>query len=487
MGLTGPPKSKPPISCTHNHRSSNPTKSPLTSMKTLLLVRCKILVVTALCSFPLTSSIAALSDIPTPDVAKARVLAPQVIVTPNHADWSYAPGEPVTFTIRVLSDGHPVPGAKIKYRVGPEKFEQAHELVEVPANGLRIEGGTMNQPGFLRCAAEFEYAGQKYRALATAGFAPEQIQPTQTEPPDFDAFWAKYRAELSAIPIRAVKTRVPEACSAEVDVFNVSYQTWGQNGAIDRFYGVLAEPTKPGRYPVVLKVPGAGVRSYHGDVDLAAAGLIVLEIGIHGIPINLPDILYDNLRAGALRDYPSYNLDDPLQYYYLRVYLACVRANDYLTTHERWDGQNLLVIGGSQGGQLTIVTSALDPRVTGSVANYPAYCDVTGYLHGRAGGWPHLLAKPVHQTKSKIRTTGYYDTVNFARRLRAPGSFAWGYNDETCPVTSMFAAYNVIKAPKELWLQLNMGHPSIPEFNARYRERILALVKRPPTTPTSDR
>jgi cephalosporin-C deacetylase len=436
----------------------------------------KTLLLATLAGLPLASGSAAQIEISTPSVAKARVLAPQVMVSPDRADWSYTPGDPVFFTVRVLSDGHPVPGAKVRYRVGPEKFEQVHEPVDVPADGLRIDGGTMNQPGFLRCAAEFEYAGQKYRALATAGFSPEKIQPTQSEPPDFDAFWAKHLAELSAIPIRAVKTRTPEACTAEVEVSNVSYQTWGANGAIDRFYGVLTEPAKPGRYPAALKVPGAGVRAYHGDVELAAAGLIVLEIGIHGIPVNLPDVLYDNLRSGALRDYPSYNLDDPLQYYYLRVYLACVRANDFLTTHENWDGKNLVVFGGSQGGQLTVVTSALDRRVTGSVANYPAYCDVTGYLHGRAGGWPHLLAKPVHQTEAKIRTTGYYDTVNFAKRLRSPGSFAWGYNDETCPVTSMFAAYNVVTAPKELWLQLNMGHPSIPEFNARLRERVLAMA-----------
>lgn len=453
----------------------------------MISYRGKILLVSTFSVLALVCGHAATPDVPTPSVAKARVLAPQVVVSPDRADWTYAPGDPVVFTVHVFSDGQPLPGARVKVRVGPEKFEQAQEPVEVPTDGLRIEAGTMNQPGFLRCTAELEHAGQKYRALATAGFSPEKIQPTQTEPADFDAFWAKHLAELSAIPIRAVKTRVPEACTAEVDVFNVSYQTWGHNGAVNRFYGVLTEPAKPGRYPAVLKVPGAGVRAYRGDVDLAATGLIVFEIGIHGIPVNLPDVLYENLRSGALRNYPVYNLDDPLQYYYLRVYLACVRANDLLTTHEKWDGRNLVVAGGSQGGQLTIVASALDPRVTGSVANYPAYCDVTGYLHGRAGGWPHLLVNPAHQTEAKIRTTGYYDVVNFARRLRAPGSYAWGYNDETCPVTSLFAAYNVITAPKELWLQLNMGHPSIPEFNARYRERVLALVNQPPGTSVSDR
>ncbi len=416
---------------------------------------------------------------PTPAHADARILAPQIVVAPDRADWTYSPGEPVTFSVSVRSDGHPLPGAKVKYRVGPEKFEVAHDAIDVPADGLRIDGGTLNQPGFIRCIVEFETPHKTYRAVATAGFSPEQIQPTQTQPEDFDAFWSKNLEALAAIPMRAVKTRVPEASTAEADVYHVSFQTWGPDGSTTRFYGMLAEPTKPGRYPALLRVPGAGVRAYRGDPSLAATGLIVLDVGIHGIPVNLPDFVYEDLRNGALRSYNAYHLDNPEQYYYLRVYLGCVRANDFLTSHENWDGQNLVVAGGSQGGQLSIVTSALDRRVTGTVSNYPAYCDVTGYVHGRAGGWPHTLSRKENQTEAKLRTTSYYDVVNFARRLRAPISLAWGYNDETCPVTSMYAAYNVVTAPKELHLQLNMGHPSIEEFSAAFRNRVLAMTRNP--------
>lgn len=402
----------------------------------------------------------------------SRVFAPQISVAPDRATWTYAPGDPVTFIIRVLSDGHPVAGARVRYSVGPEKFEVARGEAAVSPEGLKVEGGTLPTPGFLRCSVEGEVDGRTYRGLGTAAFSPEQIQPTQTEPADFDAFWTERLAQLARVPVRATRKLMPEACTPEVDVFAVSYDSWGFDGQPDRFYGVLTQPSKPGRYPAVLKVPGAGVRPYAGDVDLAAGGLIVLEIGVHGIPVNLPQPLYDNLRAGALQDYPAFRLDDRDHYFYLRIYLACVRGDDVLVQHEQWDGQHLVVAGGSQGGQLSIVTSALDRRVTGTVTNYPAYCDVTGYLHGRAGGWPHLLAKVENQTEAKVRTTAYYDAVNFARRLRAPISFGQGFNDVTCPPTSTFAAYNVIRAPKELWLQYDMGHTSGTEFQARFKERV---------------
>ncbi|MCF3652041.1 acetylxylan esterase [Synoicihabitans lomoniglobus] len=421
--------------------------------------------------------------LPTPSFAASRISTPQVLVSLDRSDWTYACGEPATFTIRVLADGSAVDGAVINYRLGPEKFETLVEAVPVPTAGLVLPAGTMEVPGFLRCIVEYTLDGKSYRGLATAGFAPEAIEATQTAPKDFDDFWQQHLDAMRKVPPRLQKTLVPEACTPEVNVYHVSFESWNFGGRTMPFYGVMTEPTAPGHYPAVLRVPGAGVRPYHGEMALAARGNIVLQMGIHGIPIDLEQPLYDNLRYGALNYYPTFNMDDRDSYYFLRVYLACVRANDVLVAHENWDRKNLVVAGGSQGGQLTIATSALDDRVTGSVANFPAFSDVTGYLHGRAGGWPHLLAKPEHQTDAKINTARYYDTVNFARRLHAPISLGWGYNDETCPVTSLFAVHNSITVEKSLQLHLEMGHRSSPEFNDRYLDRIVAMAHPVATTP----
>ena len=60
--------------------------------------------------------------------------------------------------------------------------------------------------------------------------------------------------------------------------------------------------------------------------------------------------------------------------------------------------------------------------------------------------------------EKQLETVRYYDTANFARLLNVPGWFSWGYNDEVCPPTSMYAAYNVISSPKELHPYLETGH-----------------------------
>jgi cephalosporin-C deacetylase-like acetyl esterase len=205
------------------------------------------------------------------------------------------------------------------------------------------------------------------------------------------------------------------------------------------------------------------VRAYRGGIELAEKGIITFQVGIHGLPVNLDPDVYAALGAGALQGYATFNLDERDRYYYRRVYLGCVRANDFLTSRPRFDGKTLGVTGGSQGGALSIVTAGLDPRVTLLAAYYPALADVTGYLNGRAGGWPHMFRDEKRRLPARIANVGYYDVVNFARRVKAPGLYSWGYNDETCPPTSMYAAYGVIPAEKSLLLALETGHYTTPE------------------------
>ena len=73
--------------------------------------------------------------------------------------------------------------------------------------------------------------------------------------------------------------------------------------------------------------------------------------------------VYTDLGASTLYQYYNYNLDNKDRYYFKRVYLGCVRANDFLASLPQFDGVNLAVTGGSQGGALSIVTAGLDARV----------------------------------------------------------------------------------------------------------------------------
>jgi len=402
----------------------------------------------------------------------------KVVVAPDRADWVYKTGEQVKFSISVLRYGNPLKNAVVRYSIGPEKMDPVRKDSLALSKGvLTVDGGTMKAPGFLRCTVTAFVDGKQYTKVATAGFDPQDIQPTVDNPTDFTQFWNKAKADLAAIPMDARMTLMPERCTEKVNVYHVSLQNFRVNS---RVYGILCVPKKEGKYPALLSVPGAGVRPYNGNIAMAEKGLITFEIGIHGVPVNMDVSVYNNLGAGALNGYQNFNLDDRDRFYYKRVYLGCVRANDFIFSLPQFDGTNLAVTGGSQGGALSIVTAALDPRVKYLAAYYPALSDVTGYLKGRAGGWPHYFDKnniSFNNKKDKIATTAYYDVVNFARLLNVPGLYTWGFNDETCPPTSMYAAYNVIKAPKSLYLALESGHWTFPEQNEELNNWLLQKLK----------
>ena len=282
-----------------------------------------------------------LSILAFPLVAQDRIGTVQVRVSTDRSDWRYEPGQPVRFRIVAVQDGHALSGIKVTYRIGPEmmppKIDQTATLTD---EGLTVDGGTMNEPGFLRCIATVEQNGKTYRGLATAAFRPETIKPTQQEPADFDQFWAAGKAALAKLPIDAKITPLPEYGNASADCYQVNLQNVGMGAAPSRFYGVLCEPKAPGKYPALLSVPGAGVRPYRGLAEMAGRGIITLQVGIHGIPVTMEQSVYDSLGAGALANYNTFGLDNRDRYYYRRVYLGCVRANDFLTSHPKWDGVN---------------------------------------------------------------------------------------------------------------------------------------------------
>jgi len=244
-------------------------------------------------------------------------------------------------------------------------------------------------------------------------------------------------------------------------------------------YGILCLPKKAGLHPAVLEVPGAGIRPYYGRVDLAEEGIISFQIGIHGIPVTMEPYIYNDLRYGALNNYWTMNLDDKDKYYYKRVYLGCVRAVDFITSLPEYDGYNLAVTGGSQGGALSIIAAGLDTRIKYLAAFYPALSDLSGYFEGRAGGWPHMFhpGDSSNYTSDKMETALYYDVVNFARQVTQKGWYSWGFNDTTCPPTSMYSAYNVVNATKEIHVFQDTGHWTYEEQRMMKKQWLLQQLK----------
>lgn len=383
----------------------------------------------------------------------------QLLLIPDHSDGLYRVGESVRLKVIALDCGMPLNDITIAYEIS-EDLMPAHKSDRLKLKGHEgsLSIGTLQQPGFLRIRASVQHEGKKYISLCTVGFDTDRLTPTTQLPEDFDQFWDQGLAELAKVDLNPTMERMPERCTDKVDVYHISYR----NIRNSRMYGVLTVPKAAGTYPAILQLPGAGVGAKSGDIRHAEEGVIVLQLGIHGIPVNLEGSVYSDLSRGILANYPEENLHDRDNYFYRRVYLGAVKGIDFLLSLPQCNGV-VGTMGGSQGGALSIVVSRLHPRVNATAIYFPALCDVEGYLHGRAGGWPHMFKNPANHTQDKITTARYYDAANFARGLKAPVHYIYGYNDIVCAPTTTCATYNIIPAPKQVIIGENIGHWTFPE------------------------
>lgn len=388
----------------------------------------------------------------------------KVAVVPNSNNWNYNLNSKAIFDVTVAQNGIQMENIDVRYELSYDMLKPFKvEKTTLKDGTISIDAGTMKTAGFLRCQVFAISGGKEYEGCATVGYMPETIKPTTEMPEDFIQFWDKAKAENANVELNPILTLLPDRCSSRSDVYEVNIQI-DKKGA--RLFGILCVPKAPGKYPALLRVPGAGIRGYAGHVTGADNGYITLEIGIHGIPVTMDSKIYGYLGSGALNGYPMKGWEDQESVYYKRVYLSCIKAVDYIYSMSQFNGKDILVQGGSQGGALAIVTGALDKRITGVISFFPALCDLGGYTHGRAGGWPHLFkdeSEPIVIREQKVKNSAYYDVVNFARILTQPGFYSFGYNDMVCPPTTMFSAYNVIASPKQLMLVYETAHYAYPE------------------------
>lgn len=376
------------------------------------------------------------------------------VTVPDHADWLYKTGEKATVEVQFYKYGIPQDGLIVSYELGGDMMPSDTKGTVTLKNGKAvIQMGTMKEPGFRDCRLTTTVNGKTYSHHVKIGFSPEKLQPYTQLPADFNAFWDKTKAEAAQFPLTYTKEHIEKYSTDKIDCYLIRLQLNKQNQCI---YGYLFYPKAEGKYPVVLCPPGAGIKTIKEPLRhkyYAEEGCIRFEIEIHGLHPELDNDTFGEIsRAFSSREngYLVNGLDSRENYYMKRVYLACVRSIDLLTSLPEWDGKNVIVQGGSQGGALALIATGLDKRVTACVANHPALSDMAGYKAGRAGGYPHLFNKTVDMdTPAKIKTLAYYDVVNFAKQITVPVYMTWGFNDNTCPPTTSYIVYNVLNCPKE--------------------------------------
>ena len=403
------------------------------------------------------------------------------LTVPDHADWLYQTGENAKVEVSFCKYGIPRDG-ELRYSIGNDMLQpDKHGSVKLKNGRAIINMGTKKTPGFRDMKLSVSLDGKTYEHHIKVGFSVDKIKPYTQEPQDFRSFWQKNVEELKQVPMSYTKELYKDYCTDKIDCYLVKLQIDKMGHSM---YGFLFYPknAQPGKHPVVLCPPGAGIKTIKDPMRnkyYAENGFVRFEVEIHGLDPRISSETFGEI-SRAFNDrnggYLANGLENKDIYYMKHVYVGLVRCIDFLTSLPEWDGKNVAVQGGSQGGALAIIAAGLDNRVTQCVANHPALSDMAGYAaKGGTGGYPHFCRQPqILSNTDCLNTLAYFDVVNFARYVKAPTYLTWGYNDVTCPPTTSYAVWNTLKCTKESLLTPINEHWTTTETNRGQMEWIKA-------------
>lgn len=401
--------------------------------------------------------------------AESKTTGPSVQVVTDKEDAMYQCGQTAIFSISVKQSDKPVTAGRISALLSLDGGK------EIMKNDFAVDGkpidvrATLAQPGFLRCQATYSpESGKPGVAYAAAAFEPDKIQSPTIMPDDFDLFWTNGVKELDQIPIGLTIEPLLQLSDKQNQAYKISLA--GLNNT--RIHGLLSVPfaRKP-PYPSYVSIQAAGpnyaARPWNCQ-SLASRGALTLHLNIHdydaiGLSKELNLKCYRNLNQQI--PYMLVGAPDRAKYYFRNVLLGLNRAINYIAGRPDFNGKSIVVTGSSQGGGLALMLAGLNPRITAAAANVPAFCDHAGYLAERGVGWPGI-ATGERRKPEYLEMSAYFDAVNFARKINCPVVVSVGFIDGTCPPSSVYAAYNEIKASKRIINAPLSGHEQVKAFNS---------------------
>ncbi|HVR86792.1 MAG TPA: acetylxylan esterase, partial [Planctomycetota bacterium] len=263
-----------------------------------------------------------------------------VQIAPDVDSGVYEPGKPATWSIQVRTGTEPGAG-KVSYVVRPggagESAKGELDLVD----GKAQVSASRENPGTLLLEVKYRPAGADKDMVARGGavFAPDQIAPSAPVPDDFDAFWKAKIAELAAVPYDTVLTPV-DVGNPAVEYYKITMN----NIRGSKIQGQIARPAGKTELPALLQVQWAGVYPLDRNWVIAHAknGWISMNILAHDLPIDEKEPFYKEKAAKELNDYPGQGNDDREKSYFLRMFLSCYRAVEYLTQRPDWNKKALV-------------------------------------------------------------------------------------------------------------------------------------------------
>ena len=299
-------------------------------------------------------------------------------------------------------------------------------------------------------------------------------------PDDIDAFWEEAVEEMNAVHPRLALNRADFQCGF-ANCYDMTFD--GVGGA--RIYAKYVRPKKQAeKQPALVKFHGYS-RSSGDWFDLlpyAAEGFHIAAMDCRGQAGKSQDNGVVN--GNTLEGHIIRGLENgPRNLLYRSIYLDAAQLAGIMMDMPEVDEERVGSFGLSQGGALTLACASLEPRIKRAAAQFPFLCDfrrvwemdldINAYREMQ--NW-FKKTDPLHEREEEFfNTLSYIDLQNIIHRINGRVLMITGLMDEVCPPSTQFAAYNKIKAPKEMLIYPDFGHEYLFKVNDKIFEFLVNL------------
>jgi cephalosporin-C deacetylase len=170
----------------------------------------------------------------------------------------------------------------------------------------------------------------------------------------------------------------------------------------------------------------------------------------------------------------------PDTFYYRRVFTDAIRAVEAARTHPAVDSDRIAVAGISQGGGIALAVSSLVPDLSAALIDVPFLCSYRRATEIVDSSPYNEISRYLLRQRDKVeiafQTLDYFDGVNFAAHANTPALFSVGLMDETCPPSTVFAAFNHYSGEKEIRIWPYNHHEGGENFQTMEKVKFLGRL-----------
>ena len=385
---------------------------------------------------------------------------------------SYAIGESIVFSLEttdVPPELDPALFAISWKRTGDDGRTETGRLPFVPGETGSVTT-SLDRPGFVRLearvvrtsdgkpvsrtrdapgASSWSRDRKAVRFDGGAGVKVDAITPEKKAPKDFDRWWAEQRRLLSTVPPKATLHELPKVKGCRN--YAASVACYGPHPVTG--YLFVPDGVPPKSCKAIVSFQGYGTKVQVNPKWKSSKDTIWFTINAHGYELGRDKAYYKEFFDGIHPPGWSYAFSPeenakPETAYFRWMALRVMRALEFVKTLPEWNGRDLVVKGGSQGGLQASWAAGLDHDVTFANVEVVWGCDLympSGPRKRLKGSW-HIPA---------AAGLGYFDAINHIRRAKCPVEIGRaGLGDYTCPPSGLAAYYNAIQGPKSIrWVQ----------------------------------